>query len=180
MGTEGNSSMATGDPPDFNKQQWQAAMQAGTCTGLGPTYTPYVGTGIAPTTSTWWYPPGTIQPVTNPYLGGPISLSGYNWGSQTDPLDAFMTLIGQNFIMIRGSFTIKGNGREYSIEEVLNSCQHVRYLKKNSDMVIDKAVWDALMTFVKCEDGYAGLSPAEYLDKIFSPKIVETKLGSTT
>lgn len=172
MSLEASSNMALGDPPQKDlstllQEAYMSGMQQGQ-SNLG-TYASGTWAPYTPTTTTT-NTPSQYYPYTVTYPNGGITLAGYPWSQQTDPLDIFMQEIGQNFVMVRGSFVVKGPEREYTIEEVLKDCRHVRYLKKNQELIIDRAVWDAIMTFVRCEEGYADLTPTQYLDKVFAPK----------
>ena len=78
--------------------------------------------------------------------------------------------VGEHFMCLQGSFEIRAHGESHQLVNVLDACKNIKYMKVNSEVILPKPVWDALFTYMKGEDAYAGLHPSEFLDKIFAPK----------
>jgi hypothetical protein len=43
-------------------------------------------------------------------------------------------------------------------------------MKINDEIIIHKPVYDAIWTYMKNDDNYAGMHLSEFLDKMFAPK----------
>lgn len=126
----------------------------------------------------WPVSGGYIPTTTTTGTGIVVGAGGQYWPPSTtylypntvDPLSNSAVPVGDHYMLLKGSFEIISDGKSYQLSDVLNLCKNVKYMKINNEIVVHKPVWDAMMTFLKDEKGYAGLTPNEFLDKLFAPK----------
>src|SRR5271165_3478854 len=72
--------------------------------------------------------------------------------------------VDEKFIILRGDFLVKAHGKERTLNEWLNDTKYVKYVKCGTELVILRAVWDALFLFMKGDVPYADLELPEFLD----------------
>ena len=58
------------------------------------------------------------------------------------------------------------DNKRWTLKSILRDCKNILYIEADEEVVIGKHIWAAIEKLIS-SDGYAGMTPSEFIDKLY-------------
>lgn len=79
------------------------------------------------------------------------------------------TMIYNNtWVALPSHVSVYQGGIQYRINDILKSCKNIKFLESQEGFMVNKVVYDVLLSYLKDEKPYAGMTPSEFIDAVLA------------